>query len=90
MDILLYQEQSSSIFRCFRQMAATRKPSLQLEILLDHLTNFGSTMKGTANPLIWILILLISNSIILFQKGFLKSKIRIWICRKEREIRFKI
>ena len=45
MDILLYQEQSSSIFRCFLQMAATRKLSLQLEILLDHLTNFGSTMN---------------------------------------------
>ena len=27
---------------------------------------------------------------IFFQKGFTRSKIRIWICRKEREIRFKI
>ena len=68
MDILLYQEQSSSIFRCFRQMAATRKLSLQLEIPLDHLTNFGSTMKGTANPLIWILILRISNPMNPFSK----------------------
>ena len=27
---------------------------------------------------------------IFFQKGFTRSKIRIWICRKESEIRFKI
>ena len=68
MDILLYQEQSSSIFRCFLQMAAARKLLLQLEIPLDHLTNFGSTMKGTANPLIWILILRISNPMNPFSK----------------------
>ena len=27
---------------------------------------------------------------ILFEKGFTRSKIRIWICTKEREIHFKI
>ena len=68
MDILLYQEQSSSIFRCFLQMAATKKLSLQLEIPLDHLTNFESTMKGTVNPLIWILIIRISNPMNPFSK----------------------
>ena len=37
---------------------------LQLEIPLDHLTNFASTVNGTAQityPLIWIWILRISN-----------------------------
>ena len=50
-----------------RQMAATRKLQgniLQLEIPLDHVTNFGSIVNGTVwitNPLIWIRILWISN-----------------------------
>ena len=66
---------------------------LQLEIQLDHLTNFDSIVNGRAitDPLIWIRILRISNPMwSLFQKGFTRSKIRSWICRKEREIRFKI
>ena len=44
---------------------------LQLEIPLDHLTNFGSTVNGTAqitNPLIWIWILRISNLMNPFSK----------------------
>ena len=44
---------------------------LQLEIPLDNLTNFGSTVNGTAyiaNPLIWIWILRISNPMNLFSK----------------------
>ena len=44
---------------------------LQLEIPLDHLTNFGSTVNGTVqitNPLIWIWILRISNPMNPFSK----------------------
>ena len=63
MDILLYQEQSSSIFRCFLQMAARRKLSLQLVILrisnpmnpfskrIPQIKNSDLDLpKGTGNP----------------------------------------
>ena len=52
MDILLYQEQSSSVFRCFtanNSNEETIRESIQLEIRLDHLTNFESAVYvGTA------------------------------------------
>ena len=55
MDILMYQEQSSRVFRCFAANDSneeTLRPLSelipQLEIPLDHLTNFGSTVNGTA------------------------------------------
>ena len=56
-----------------QQMTATRNSTAsmgipQLEIPLDHLTNFESTMKGTVNPLIWILIIRISNPMNPFSK----------------------
>ena len=35
---------------------------------LNHLSNFGSSMKGTANPLIWISIPRISNPLNPFSK----------------------
>ena len=44
---------------------------LKLEIPLDHLTNFGSTVNGKAqitNPLIWVWILRISNPMNPFSK----------------------
>ena len=52
MDILLYKKQSSSVFRRFKASGSnklgTSTGKLQLEIPLDHLTNFGSTVDGTA------------------------------------------
>ena len=46
MDILLYQEQSSSVFRSdvkWQQLGNSTGILIQLEIPLDHLTNFEST-----------------------------------------------
>ena len=51
MDVLLYHhEQSSSVFRCFGkwQQLGNSTGILQLEVQLDHLTNFESTVNGTA------------------------------------------
>ena len=55
MDILMYQEQSSNVFGCFAANDSMQRGNstasmgiLQLEIPLDHLTNFGSTVNGTA------------------------------------------
>ena len=59
-----------TIFKCFQmfygkwQQLGNSKGLLQLEIPLDHVTNFGSVVNGTVwitNPLIWIRILWISN-----------------------------
>ena len=45
----MYQEQSSNVFRCFAANDSNEETTaLQLEIPLDHLTNFGSTVNGTA------------------------------------------
>ena len=52
-----------------------------------HLTNFGSTVNGRpwiTNPFLVNLDLDSSD----FKSN--ESKIQIWICQKEREIRFKI
>ena len=52
MDILLYH--AGTIFQCFQmfygkwQQLGNSTGILQLEISLDHLTNFGSTVNGTA------------------------------------------
>ena len=53
MDILLYQEHSSNVFRCFPANDSNEETTasmgiLQLEIPLDHLTNFGSIVNGIA------------------------------------------
>ena len=50
MDILLYHyEQSSSVsFHGKWQQLGNSTGILQLEIQLDHLTNFESTVSGTA------------------------------------------
>ena len=52
MDILLYHyEQSSSFFQMFYgkwQQLGNSTRILQLEIELDHLTNFESTVNGNA------------------------------------------
>ena len=52
MDILLYHyEQSSSFFQMFYgkwQQLGNSTRILQLEIQLDHLTNFESTVNGNA------------------------------------------
>ena len=51
----MYQGQSSNVFRCFAANdineegnSTASMGTLQLEIPLDHLTNFGSTVNGTA------------------------------------------
>ena len=50
----MYQEQSSKVSRCFAANDSNEETLrasmgiLQLEIPLDHLTNFGSTVNGTA------------------------------------------
>ena len=47
MDLLLYQQQSLSVLRCFTANGSNSTGILQLEISLDHLTNFESTVNGT-------------------------------------------
>ena len=65
------------MFQCFQTLYGKWEQQgnstgiLQLEIPLDHLTNFASTVNGTAqitNPSIWIRILRISNPMNPFSK----------------------
>ena len=86
MDILLCQEQSPSVFRCLRQMTAITA-YFNWKYRWYHLTNFGSTVNRRpwiTNPFLVDLDLHSSD----FKSN--ESKIQIWICQKEREIRFKI
>ena len=69
MDILLYQEQSPSVFRYFMANGSneeTQRVYFIWKYRWHRLTNFGSTVNGTAqitNPLIWIWFLQISSPI---------------------------
>ena len=80
MDILLYQEQSPSVFRCSRQMIARNK--------LKGYTSTANTAgiiwlrPWNTNPFFVNLDLDPSD----FKCN--ESNIQIWICQKKREIRF--
>ena len=55
MDILLYQEQSPSVFRCLRQSKEqTQRVYFNWKYRWYHLTNFGSTVNTSVNGRPWI------------------------------------